>query len=431
MTEQDIVKQCLIGIFKKNGYQKLDGLTQRDFDHVGNEIERFTGISISGSTIKRLLSGQFSRLPQIATLDAISKYSGFKNWQEYKSALKQGENDKLSENAFEDPKIEKIKKAKPENKTLKLALTGLIVTAIGILAFMQLSRRSAHFEKASFSMRKTTADNIPNTVIFQYNVDDVVADSFFIQQSWDSSKRVRIFKNNYTLTDIYFEPGYHIAKLIANDSVIKAIDVSIPTDRWFLFAKDNLSGMPQYITTSNAHSGVDFGITAKDLTDNKIDITKEKFYVSTFFPGKIDVSSDNFTLKTRVKIKEVRKNFCPYVALEIFTQRYPMFFTITPKGCVSEAMVQFGEKFISGKETDLASLGFDVKQWMDIELIVKNRHARITLNNKEIFTITYKNTSKLIAGLGFMSNGLCEIEFVELKGLDGKVVYRDGLTDEP
>ena len=72
--------------------------------------------------------------------------------------------------------------------------------------------------------------------MFHYNIDDVKADSFFIQQSWDVNRRVRIFKNNYTLTDIYYEPGYHMAKLIANDSIIQTVDVSIPSDGWFLFA---------------------------------------------------------------------------------------------------------------------------------------------------------------------------------------------------
>ncbi|MEI9809516.1 MAG: hypothetical protein WDO16_17520 [Bacteroidota bacterium] len=42
-----------------------------------------------------------------------------------------------------------------------------------------------------------------------------MADSFFIQQSWDKNRRVKIDKHSHTLTDIYYEPGYHIAKLIA------------------------------------------------------------------------------------------------------------------------------------------------------------------------------------------------------------------------
>jgi hypothetical protein len=37
----------------------------------------------------------------------------------------------------------------------------------------------------------------------------------------------------------------------------------------------------------------------------------------------------------------------------------------------------------------------------------------------------YKTSAGLITGLGFISNGLCEVEFVELKGLDGKTIYQN------
>src|SRR5690606_25205311 len=102
--------------------------------------------------------------------------------------------------------------------------------------------------RATFAARKTTDHDLPNTVVFSYNVDDVKADSFFIQQSWDTGRRVRIYPGQYTLTDIYYEPGYHLAKLMANDSVIRTVDVSIPTDRWFFYTRLPEPGdMAQYI----------------------------------------------------------------------------------------------------------------------------------------------------------------------------------------
>src|SRR6185436_18442007 len=104
--------------------------------------------------------------------------------------------------------------------------------------------------------KKTTANAIPNTVVFSYNIDEVNADSFFIQQSSDKRKTLRIYKNHYTLTDIYYEPGYHIAKLIANDSVIKTMDVSIPTDRWFYYARERKPAtIPEYISCSGFKNG--------------------------------------------------------------------------------------------------------------------------------------------------------------------------------
>ncbi|QHT68813.1 hypothetical protein GXP67_20245 [Rhodocytophaga rosea] len=433
MTEQAIVKESLIEVFKKNGYIETGQLTQRDFDHISHQIETATGTLISGSTVKRLLHGEFSRLPQIATLDAISRYLGYTTWQEYRSARRKPETfiaqeakQRIAENKNHTHTSARVKGYK------LIALVCLAIGAIAIVVFVQFTQKKQfqHMEKASFSARRNTNHDLPNTVVFNYNVDEVIADSFFIQQSWDTNKRVRISKNNYTLTDIYYEPGYHIAKLIANDSVIRTIDISIPTDRWFLFAKDNPGSKPEYIKADHCIRDGFFGLSEKDILANKIDIGKEKEYLYTFFPGKLEVSSDKFVLKTRVRMKEVKNNNCPYITMEVFCQRYAMFFKTTSKGCSSESMLQFGEQFISGKESDLASLGFDVTQWMDMEVIVKNKQANIIINNQPVFSTSYKNTSRLIAGLGFVSNGLCEVDFVELKGIDGTVVYANGFDSE-
>src|SRR5215216_5980052 len=89
MNEQKIVQASLQEIFKLNGYQDVELMTQRDFEHIGDEIEKKSGIVISATTIKRLSNGAFSRSPQIATLNAIANYFDFKTWQEYKSSLHQ------------------------------------------------------------------------------------------------------------------------------------------------------------------------------------------------------------------------------------------------------------------------------------------------------------------------------------------------------
>src|SRR5690606_1481230 len=87
MTGQEIVKKGILEVFRKNGYTDINRLTQRDYDHISHEIEKATSILISTSTIKRLINGDFSRLPQVATLNAIAIYLGYRNWQEYVSSV--------------------------------------------------------------------------------------------------------------------------------------------------------------------------------------------------------------------------------------------------------------------------------------------------------------------------------------------------------
>jgi hypothetical protein len=58
-------------------------------------------------------------------------------------------------------------------------------------------------------------------------------------------------------------------------------------------------------------------------------------------------------------------------------------------------------------------------------VIVKNKEARFYIDQKEIFSKSYTRSAGLITGLTFSSNGLCEIDHIELKGLDGKVFYEN------
>ena len=416
MNEQAIVKTSIIEIFSKNGYSDLTSMTQRDFDHIGEQLQEKSGILISGTTVKRLAYGEFSRLPQIATLNAIANYFNYKTWQEYKaSKIKDG------------PEKEPVQKVNRRKVSLKyLSVPGVIIILASIYFFRTTNGTVNNAEKASFSFRKNTSNDIPNSVVFNYNIDEVQADSFFIQQSWDKNRRVKIYKNNYTLTDIYYEPGYHIAKLIANDSVIRTADVSISTDRWFFYAIDNIINYTsEYIKVDTFVNKGRLGLTIPQLQKNNIEVSKDKRYHYVYFPSQMNIPGDNFKYKTRIRMQEVRNSLCPYIEIELYCQRSFMIMRSTTKGCAHEAFIVFGEQLKKGSDTDLLPITFDVSQWTDIEITVKNKVAALKINDKEVFSTRYTTDTKYLAGLGYISNGLCEVDRVELTGLDGKVMYKN------
>lgn len=396
MNEQAIVKASVIEIFNKNGYSNLTSMTQRDFDHIGEELQQKSGILISGTTVKRLAYGEFSRLPQIATLNAIANYFNYKTWQEYKASKIKGE-----------PEEEQVQKVKRRKVSLKyLSVPGVIIILASIYFFRTTNGTVNNAEKAFFSFRKNTSNDIPNSVVFSYNIDQVQADSFFIQQSWDKNRRVRIYKNNYTLTDIYYEPGYHIAKLIANDSVIRTAEVSIPTDRWFFYAIDNIANYTsEYIKVDTFVNKGRFGLTIMQLQRNNIEVSKDKRYHYVYFPSQMNIPGDNFKYKTRIRMQEVRNSVCPYIEIELYCQRSFMIMRSTTKGCAHEAFIVFGEQLKKGSDTDLLPITFDISQWTDIEITVKNKVATVKINDKEVFTTRYTTDTKYLAGLGYISNG--------------------------
>ncbi|HEY8916862.1 MAG TPA: hypothetical protein VIM87_10495, partial [Chitinophaga sp.] len=396
-------------------YSDLTRMTQRDFDHIGEQLQQKSGILISGTTVKRLAYGEFTRLPQIATLNAIANYYDYKTWQDFKASRIE-----------EAPKKEIVQKS-GRRFSIKYWLIPAVIIVLGSFYFFRSTKGSVnHAEKASFSFRKNTPNDLPNSVVFSYNIDEVQADSFFIQQSWDQNRRRRIYKNSYTLTDIYYEPGYHIAKLIANDSVIKTADVSIPTDRWFFYAIDNIANYStQYIKADTFNNNGSLGLSIQQLQKNNIEISKDKRYHYVYFPSRMDIPSDNFQYKTRVRMQEVRNSLCPYIEIELYCQRAFMNMRCTTKGCAHEAFVVFGEQLKKGSDNDLSPIAFDVSQWTDIEITVKNKTAVVKINGKEAFSTQYTTDTRYLAGLGYISNGLCEVDRVELSSLDGRVMYQN------
>ena len=422
MDEQTLIKTSIIKIFSDHHYNDLAGMTQRDFDHIGEQLRQKSGILISGTTIKRLAYGEFSRLPQIATLNAIANYFNYKNWQDYKAdKIKRGEEKELAT----EPQLESVKKAKHRFRFKYLSIPVILIIISAIYFFSTTRGTIRNAGKATFSFRKNTSNDIPNSVVFSYNIDDVQADSFFIQQSWDANRRVRIYKGKYTVTDIYYEPGYHIARLIANDSAIRTVDVSIPTDRWFFYAIDNVANYrPEYIKADSIVHDGSLSLTVEQVKEHSIDVSKDKRYHYVYFPSQMDVPSDNFKFTTRVRMREVRPTACPYIEIEIFCQRAFMIMRSTTKGCAHESSLIFGEQQMKGIDTDLLPISFDVSQWTDIEIMVKNKVATIKIDGKAVFSTRFTTDTKNLAGLGFISNGLCEVDKAALVGLNGRVLYK-------
>ena len=399
--EGSLVDRCIRALCKASGFADPDRMVQRDLVFLCDHIEAKTGVVISLSTIKRLINGQFSRLPQIATLDALAQTLGYAHWQGFVAAA-------AEESAADLPRPAASRSRGTRRLRWLLPAAALLCVALASLAVMRMGRhRIAGASTARFSAAKVTGNDLPNTVVFTYDVEGVTADSFFIQQSWDRNRRVRIDKHAHTLTDIYFEPGYHVAKLIANDQIIKTVDVHIPTDRWVYYAQKALGANPEYITASDA-----LRLTHADLVRSNVDIQPGNLYVMVNFPTKLEHPSNNFRLRFRVRVDDTNHDPCPFVEGEVFCQRYFMYYKNTLPGCTSEAVAQFGENVLNGKTYDLSALGSDVRTWQDVEVIVRNKTVRISLNHRPAFAATYKESCGLVTGVGIISNGLCSVDSV-------------------
>lgn len=470
MTDRELIEIGAKALTARQGFSDLKEMRQRDLEYLCTSIEEKTDILISLSTIKRIMNGQYNRLPQVATLNAISQYLGYADWQAFKVAHP----DQAAEpkgtilEAFETTSptipastapITSPSTSPTTNPTTSLATSpppqksaaaknagGITVgkshlawrlprlfAGIGVailllvitISWSHLSNSAAKEAKlASFSIKMTNPNTVPNTVVFSYDIDRLSGDSFFIQQSWDKNRRIRVYKQSHTLTDIYYEPGYHTAKLIENDQVIKTLGVSIPTDKWFLYSKENLGqSQPSYIWTDRPIQNGILGIDKKTLVDNNIDPEKNQVYLYTYFPSTIEADADNFDFTAHIKMRDVRNNACPWFMPEIYCQTGFMYCPLTMPGCTGGVSAEFGDQPLEGKDKDLSILAVNVYAWHHLELMVRNKHATFSIDGKPVLSTTYTSSAGLITGLGFTGSGLCDVDSIHLADLSGKVVY--------
>jgi hypothetical protein len=409
MTDRQLIEIAAKELASRHGFTDIQTMRQRDFEYCCTRIEERSGILISLSTIKRIMHGQYNRLPQVATLNAIAVYLGYTDWQDFKAGRQRGDEGR----------------ARRRLPYPVIAAGALLLLLAALLSWNYFSSSPAVQNNAAvFTVRKTTQNAIPNTVVFNYDIDRLSGDSFFIQQSWDRHRRVRVYKGSHTLTDIYYEPGYHTAKLIAGDQVIKTMGVSIPTDAWFFYSKESLnSGLPSYIHAAHPVRKDIVGLERQDLLDNHIDPDKPQIYLYTYFPTAIRVDADNFRLRARVKMTEVRNTACPLIMPEVFCQHGFQYFVATLPGCTGGISCQFGDHRLDGKDNDLSSLACDVHAWHAIEMLVRQKRVSVFVDGKEVLHEGYSASAGLITGLGFHSNGLCHVDSLTLTGLDGQAVY--------
>src|SRR5678815_5453301 len=153
----------------------------------------------------------------------------------------------------------------------------------------------------TFTGSKTVSQGVPSTIVFNYDVSNVVADSFFFQQSWNEMEKVKIDPKEHYYSNIYYYPGFHRAKLIANDSVIKRFRVHITTNGWLpLVRYSAVDNLPIYIKKENPVISGALRVDRNDLKSSNVNMDKD-FILSYFNVREFEnTHSDNFSFDTKL-----------------------------------------------------------------------------------------------------------------------------------
>ena len=424
-NEESYITHCKRLIEEKLAWQPSNQWKQRDYLNLIGLVENKTGIGLSLSTIKRIWKPNYHGTPHPATLEAFARFLDYETWLDFKAAYP-------SKTAKTSPPPSE-KKLRYNKAKVIAPLTLLFLLALALVMLIQSNkvikpsgRVSFQPEEVIFTSNNSVSRGVPNTVIFNYDVSAAKADSFFIQQSWNRFRRDKILQEDTTLTSIYYYPGVHKAKLIANDSVMRETTVRVHTEGWLSVARYSLmDDIPVYIRNHDLVKAGILQVSKDHLHANRVDITKN-IIVSYYYIDEFkQVGSGDFTLETRIRNDSILNLTCPLITIRVLGEDGFHAVPLTTKGCVGNLSVKLGEVIKSGKRHDLSAFGVDVYSWQSIRINVRNSVATVFLNKAEVFEVAFSQDVGEVVGFNIDFSGSGSLDYLVLYDeRRNKMVYR-------
>jgi hypothetical protein len=422
LNEKEYIARCKRLIEEKFGLGTGGKLRQRDLEYISESIAEKSGIRLSLSTLKRLWQEDYGKTPHPPTLSALVSLLGYKDWQEFRLAEEQ--KDPTAPAVITQPKKQRV-----FMKWVAIPLLALVLVVFWLIAFNthdEAGMRPMIKGPVTFSGNKTVSQGVPNTIIFNYDVSNIEADSFFFQQSWNEMEKVKIDPEKHYYSCIYYLPGYHKAKLIANDTILKRFPVHIKTADWLpLVRYAYTDNMPVYVADDSPFRDGRLHVTSNDLVSNKVDVNKE-FLLSYYNVRDFEnTNSSNFTLETGVASDRNSAAPCPAFELVIICEVHIFYIRMMGKGCERNAGIKMGEVIQDGVDHDLSAFGRDLYETQNIKVSVKNKHAEIFLDGTKVHTVIFKEDFGKVMGLTYTFLGTGSIDYVKLTNGSDKVVMEE------
>jgi hypothetical protein len=430
MNELNEVDRSLLESIRKRievraGLSETVGLNQKDFDFLQYYVQERTGEALSLTTIKRIWKNDFQRLPHLSTLNMLSQlafdqdwYSTKKQYVESKTPENNG-NDRPGINSTADKS--NLKRHSGKHR-IPVAIVGLAL--VGLLLYYLHNQIQMDTSSIQFSAVPTASELVPNSVVFSYDVSDYRAKHFYIQQNWDPARKVEVSAVNKKQTDIYYEPGYHYAKLLGDGRVLKEIPVHIRYNDWFVrirYPDSRLVRVPGPDLDTEGHLGLKSEY-AQRLT------AEMPFQLGYMLSKDFDLSADEFQLNASIRFDSIGTPTCPLVNVLIKGDRDYSWITFGNTGCESDLGVKIGDAYVSGKTNDLSAMGMNAFAWQDIRVKLTNGKYSLSINSRVVHEGEYSKKLGLLKEVDFFFNGIGSIDEIKIADNNDRSLLRQSFN---
>jgi hypothetical protein len=122
-------------------------------------------------------------------------------------------------------------------------------------------------------------------------------------------------------------------------------------------------------------------------------------------------------------MRQQQQHAVPGFEMVIMCEEHIFFVRMMQKGCERDIALKMGEVVLDGISTDLSAFGRNIYEWQNLKVDVVNKKATISIDEKSVYTVDFKNDLGKIVGLAYHFTGTAAVDYVRLKNGDGKLVY--------
>ncbi|GAA0549479.1 hypothetical protein [Chitinophaga japonensis] len=387
-----------------------------DFEKLSDAIYERTEVRLSVTTLKRIWGKlKYGSAPTITTLNALARFAGYADWKDLTQKLDQPATPEMGATVGKSPR---------KSKRLVLGLAGTLMLAAALYFFFISAGekgRVYHSSQFEFSANKVVTEGVPNSVIFNYTAREK-PESLFIVQTWDMSRKTLVSGNKHQHSAIYYYPGYFKAKLVADGQVMKTHDLWITSGGWLCLLEEEPA--PIYFKQEECVQNGVVEVNAAMLERHRrlAAGARVRFFNQREMPGLVN---DNFTFETKVKNEfDDGANACHHTEVLIQCKDDIIFIPLTAKPCVGDLLLYFCGARVESKSADLSGFGCDLTQWTSLRVETVNKTARIYVNGRKAYTLTFPNHPTEIVGVQYRFNGAAAVKDTRF-GSRGKVWEMD------
>jgi hypothetical protein len=404
--------------------------SNNDFEKLSEKIVEKTHVRLSVSTLKRVWGKvKYESSPTLATLNALARFLEYENWRdfEYKNSSREITSpspiarppDAIAGSAISDKSV--------QPKRIRLLIFSMIVVIVGVaIVFLAGKEKDGPFSEVVFDSHRVS-DDLPNSVVFEYDASALHPKEVIIQQSWDPAKQEKVPPLGKTHTSIYYHPGHFRAKLIVDGEIIKEHDVFIRTKGWKGIV--NMRTTPVYLHKKEISLPTGLGITGATLREKIGSPVFNGTWVSFSNVRDFDgLTGEDFTVETRLRnTSTIEQSVCRRVKIVVLAKNSAIIIPLATKGCISSIDLLSGDGWLKGNQNDLSKFGCSFDDFVNVKFGVQNNRLKVFLNNVLVQSLDQHSFLGDIIGLRFEFEGAGEIQGVKISG-KGEIVYEENFS---